>query len=518
MKVTQILPQQAYNAKQVREHEAQVAKQLEISMYQLMERAGAASYQLLTEQQINQGAKQGKKPSSILVVCGKGNNGGDGFVVARLAKQAGLTVVVLLLCAQTHVKGDALIAMQSYLAVQGEIHSISDTCEVAKQIKNFTGDIIIDAMLGTGFSGQLKPVFHRAINAINHHQVPVLSLDIPSGLTADTGFTAQTAVNATVTVTFIAPKKGLLTGQAANHIGKLYFAGLAVDNHFNAVVKSDVFVLNQASKPQLSSRKPASHKGDIGLLLAIGGGQGMPGAIRLASEAALRTGAALVSVCCEQHNQAVVVNGRPELMLAPNNADLLNAARVLNKAKTVLIGPGLGRSEWAKKLFNVVVSKQAKLKKTLIVDADALYFLAQQPFIDNNRVITPHPKEAAMLLNCSVNDIEADRFAAVEKLAQKYGGICLLKGAGSLISNGQQTWINTSGNAGMASGGMGDVLSGIIAALSMQLPDLFTAVKLAVYLHGYVADVVAQKQGQIGMLASDLFLPLQQSINCKCEY
>jgi NAD(P)H-hydrate epimerase len=151
----------------------------------------------------------------------------------------------------------------------------------------------------------------------------------------------------------------------------------------------------------------------------------------------------------------------------------------------------------------------------MIVDADGLYFLAQNPTFNNHRVLTPHPAEAARLLGCRVSDVENDRFIAVTNIVKKYGGICVLKGAGSLISDGEQIWINTSGNAGMASGGMGDVLSGIIAALSLQLDNLFDAVKLGVYLHGYSADIVAKKQGQRGMLASDLFLPLQHSVNIK---
>jgi NAD(P)H-hydrate epimerase len=202
-------------------------------------------------------------------------------------------------------------------------------------------------------------------------------------------------------------------------------------------------------------------------------------------------------------------------MLAPNIAELLIQAEVFAKAKVLLIGPGLGRTPWAQRLYSLITSEQQITSKIQVVDADALYFLTQQPIKNNNRVITPHPKEAAMLLNCTVADIEQDRFAAVEQLVQKYGGICVLKGAGSLVCNGHQTYINTSGNAGMASGGMGDVLSGIIAALSLQMADLFTAVKLAVYLHGNAADIIAKQQGQCGMLASDLFLSLQASINGK---
>lgn len=506
-KFTRILPQQAYSAKQVRENEVKVAHKLSLPMYKLMLRAGDAAFSLLM-------AKY-KALTSIIVVCGKGNNGGDGFVVARLALQAGIKVKVLLLSNEGLVQGDAQTAMRQYTDLAGDIININSINEIKEYYQQYTPDVIIDALLGTGFKGELSSLFHQVIEFVNKQYTPVLSLDIPSGLNSDRGTISRTAINADITITFIALKKGLLTGQAANYVGDLYFAGLAIEQVFIETLNSNIFVLQNNNKPDLPYRKPASHKGNIGLVLALGGGDGLPGAIRLASEAALRSGAALVSVCCAQQNQALVFNGRPELMFAPNDAELLIQAEVFNKAKVLLIGPGLGRTTWAQTLYLSITNEQQVANKIQVIDADGLYFLTQQPTKNNNRVITPHPKEAAMLLNCTVADIEQDRFAAVTQLVQKYGGICVLKGAGSLVCNGHQTYINTSGNAGMASGGMGDVLSGIIAALSLQIPDLFAAVKLAVYLHGNAADVVAQQQGQYGMLASDLFLPLQANINGK---
>jgi len=509
MKLTQSLPQHAYSAKQVRENEPKIAKQLNIDMFELMARAGQAVFTALQ--------KNFKKSRSILVICGKGNNGGDGFVVARLAKLSGFQVKLLLLCEERKVQGDALTAMQQYLEVDtgSATNSIVvlDEVQVKNEIANFSGEVIIDAILGTGFKGPLSSLFEHTINAVNVNQANVLSIDIPSGLDADTGAASGQAINAAITVSFIAIKKGLLTGQAANHVGKFYFAGLQVEEVFAQQINSNLCILQNITKPVIPTRKPASHKGNIGLLLTIGGGQGMPGAIRLASEAALRCGASLVATCCHIDNRSLVFNGRPELMLAPSNVADLQSSALVNKAKALVIGPGLGRSEWAKKLFQFAVNLTGKI---IVVDADGLYFLAQNPHSNNKRVLTPHPAEAAILLGCSIDDVENDRFAAVNDIAEKYGGICVLKGAGSLISDGKQIWINTSGNAGMASGGMGDVLSGIIAALSLQLDNLFDAVKLGVYLHGYSADIIAKKYGQRGMLASDLFLPLQYSVNPKC--
>jgi len=513
-KFTQILPQLAYSTKQVRENEVKVAAKLALPMFQLMLRAGEAAFALLVHQYPN--------AQSIAVICGKGNNGGDGFVLARLALQAGINVKVLLIADKNSIQGDAQTAMQQYIDLAGDMATIATEDDFKQCYQQCSPDIVVDALLGTGFKGDLSPLFAQIIEFINqqHYQQhnAVLSIDIPSGLNADTGAITNTAINADSTITFIALKKGLLTGQAANYIGDLYFAGLAVEQSFAETTSSNIYVLQNNNKPNLPQRKPTSHKGDIGLLLAVGGGEGLPGAIRLASEAALRSGAALVSVCCAFQNQALVFNGRPELMLAPSNAELLAQSNVFHKAKTLLIGPGLGRSHWAEALFSLVSSDLKAQRRIQVVDADGLYFLAQQPNVSSQRVITPHPKEAAMLLNCTVAEIEQDRFAAVNKLVKIYGGICVLKGTGSLVCNGKETWINTSGNAGMASGGMGDVLSGIIAALSLQMADLFAAVKLAVYLHGNAADIIAKQQGQCGMLASDLFLPLQASINGKIIY
>jgi len=505
-KLTRSLPQQAYSAKQVRENEPKVATLLNIEMFELMTRAGKAAFAALQ--------KYFKKTHSILVICGKGNNGGDGFVVARLAKLSGLQVKLILLCEQDMVDGDAAIAMQQYLAIDSmsvtKMIVAVNKLKVENEIANFSGEVIIDAILGTGFKGELTSLFKHTINAVNASPSKVLSIDLPSGLNAETGIAGGQAIKADLTVSFIAIKKGILTGQAANYVGKLYFAGLSVNEVFEQQVNSSIYILKNSTKPVISLRKPASHKGNIGLLLAIGGGQGMPGAIRLASEAALRCGASLVATCCHVDNQALVFNGRPELMLAPSNIVDLQDSAFVNKAQAFIIGPGLGRSEWAKKLYQFTIQQTDKIS---VIDADGLYFLAQNPTFNNQRVLTPHPAEAAQLLDCTVADIERDRFKAVINIVEKYGGICVLKGAGSLISDGKQIWINTSGNAGMASGGMGDVLSGIIAALILQLDNLFDAVKLGVYIHGYSADVIAKNQGQRGMLASDLFLPLQHSVN-----
>tara|TARA_R110001592_G_C13161436_1_gene748968 strand:+ start:1234 stop:2799 length:1566 start_codon:yes stop_codon:yes gene_type:complete len=502
----------AYSAKQVLVNESLVAQSQQLAMYELMERAGTAAFEALRQ--------RWPKAISILVLSGKGNNGGDGFIIARLAHLANIQVTVLITCDIANIKGDALTAYQAMLDA-GVTVSLGSalTQNLIQYISKFSGNIIVDALFGIGFYGALNEPMQQLVSAINEHNAEVLSVDIPSGLCATTGFVSEeNAVVAEVTVTFIVYKQGLLTGQAANFVGELVLADIGLGGSFKQFLVSDV--VYQASYPLLNGDSPlkkrlnTSHKGHIGQVLAVGGGKGMPGAIRLASEAALRCGAALVSVCCHKDNQWLVFNGRPELMLAPNKAKQLANSTAMKKAKVLLLGPGLGQTTWSKVLFDLTVSEVLESKdKWLVLDADGLTILAQTKHYCSRWILTPHPKEAASLLGCDVASIEADRFSAVHRIAKKYGGICLLKGAGTLISDGNQIVINSTGNAGMASGGMGDVLAGIVAALVLQANDNFVATCLAVYIHGAAGDIIANNDGQRGMLASDLFAPLQKLVN-----
>lgn len=498
-----------YSAKQVLQNEALVAQHQGLAMFTLMSRAGGSAFETLQQ--------AWSKAQSILVVCGKGNNGGDGFVIARLAHLANMQVKVLITCDVESLKGDALLAYQNMVSA-GVTEVTTD--HLVEQITSFSGDIIVDALFGIGFYGALTSSMEELVTAINANTAPVLSVDIPSGLCATTGAVEEAlAVIADVTVTFIVYKQGLLTGQAANFIGELILADLSLGESFEQQVTchhyfQKAFPLNNNSSI-LTKRLKTSHKGTIGQVLAVGGGEGMPGAIRLASEAALRCGAALVAVSCHQDNQALVFNGRPELMLAPSQASKLAGASALINAKVLLVGPGLGQTDWSQALFDslIIPIVNGKKNENIVLDADALTLLAKTDYVCSRWVLTPHPKEAAMLLGCDTATIEANRFHAVKAIAKKYGGICVLKGAGSLISDGETVVINGTGNAGMASGGMGDVLSGIIAALILQTEDYFVATCFAVYIHGAAGDIIAARQGQRGILASDLFAPLQRLVN-----
>ena len=499
----QSLPQCAYQATQVLAEEEYVATTQGITLSQLMDRAGQAFFSHMQEELPD--AKH------LFIVAGKGNNGGDGFVVARLAHEQGIQVTVYFSGEVEQLKGDAKAAFDKLASTHVTILYQSELELNHDFFLENRCDLIVDALFGIGFKGSLSDEYIQLISLLNDAEAPIMSIDVPSGLNASTGVASPIAIKAWQTVTFIVLKQGLLTGQAAKHVGQLKLASLTLNDTFNELIDGKVFVQGKETIPSLPARNEVSHKGDIGLMLAIGGQKGMPGAIRLASEAALRTGASLVAVSCHRENHGLVLTGRPELMLAPDNAQQLVDSLFFEKAKVIVLGPGLGQSQWSEEMFKHVVNTP----KPMVLDADGLNILSRFPLKKDNWILTPHPGEAAKLLSITVAEVEQDRFAASKAIVEKYGGICVLKGAGSLITDGKETWINTSGNSGMASGGMGDVLSGIIAASLMQLHHPFLAARLSVFLHGKAADVIAQERGKIGMLASDLFPEVQRLMNEK---
>lgn len=487
------IPQYAYRAEVVQKNEAIIAEQENLSLYQLMEAAGLAAFQLLQT--------QWPKSKTILVVCGKGNNAGDGFILARLALEQGMHVYLHNLAALDEYQGDAKRAVQKYLKAGGSLHKFN-------QIDLIRVELIIDALLGTGLSGPVRDNYRYVIELINQLNKPILSLDIPSGLSANTGQIQGCSIVANLTVTFVAVKKGLLTGEASDYCGELYFSGLGIGATFSDNISSSITINSLSSLKALASRRQSSHKGDSGCMLVVGGNRGTPGAARLSSEACLRSGAGLVGVICHNSNELIILANRPELMLLSFAGGSIDNQQRIDKTQVVVIGPGLGTDDWAKNNFQQALA----LNKPMVIDADGLSLLAKNPQYRNNWVLTPHPGEAAKLLNCTVANIEQDRFESARAIALKYGGICVLKGAGTLVSDGERVAINITGNPGMAVGGMGDVLSGIIGALILQSNNIFQAAKYGVFLHGRAADL-AIIDGQKGLLASDLFPYIRQLVN-----
>ncbi len=478
-----------YRAEQIRTAERFAIEKLNMPGLQLMRLAGEAAFaELLRRWPVTE---------SIVVLCGTGNNGGDGYVLARLAMQAGLKVCVQSVGETASLKGDALTSYQDFIALGGNVNVFDGTVG--------EGDVIVDAMLGTGLNRDVSYCHAQAIAAINGGDRPVLAVDMASGLHADTGCVMAAAVKADVTVTFIALKAGLFTGQAVDYCGEIVCATLDIPQSVFVGVEP---VARLSSKTPLPKRARDAHKGHFGHVLLVGGNLGYSGAIRLAGEAALRSGAGLVSIATRVEHSSLINIGRPELMChGVENSRQLSV--LLDKASVIVIGPGLGQDDWAQQLFKAVVAND----KPCVIDADALNLLSQSPCKRANWILTPHPGEAARLLGCFTQDVAKDRYTAASKLQARFGGVCVLKGAGSLIADSESIHVCTTGNPGMACGGMGDVLAGLSGALLAQGLSLFEAAKLAVYVHGEAADLLAAESGERGMLASDLLTKFKRLLN-----
>jgi len=492
--VTEHLPYALYRAAQVRELDRVAIQELGIPGASLMERAGQAAFDVLRD----------TWPSArdVTLLCGVGNNGGDGYVVARLAQGAGLGNRVIQIGDPDRLQGDARANRDAYLEAGGEVLS-------GGSLPSKT-DVIVDALLGTGLERELAGGWADVVRAVNRHRAPALAIDIPSGLHSDTGAVLGAAVEAAVTVSFIGLKQGLFTGQGPHYCGQVHFNGLEVPAmvYGSQILSARRLDWLKQSK-LLSRRRRTAHKGDFGHVLVVGGASGFSGAARLAGEAAARAGAGLVSLATRPEHAALLSVARPELMChgVTGAAEL---APLLRRATAVAVGPGLGRSNWALRLLGRVLESALPL----VVDADALNLLAEEPIARPDWVLTPHPGEGARLLGTVPAEIERDRFAAARALQGRYGGVVVLKGAGSLVQAGgtRPPGVCTDGNPGMASGGMGDLLTGLIAGLLAQGHTAVDAAELAVCLHGAAADRAAS-QGERGLLASDLLSEIRPLIN-----
>lgn len=487
-------PPQLYLAEQVRALDRCAIAQFGIPGLTLMERAGAAAFSLL----------RSRWPAArhVTVLCGIGNNGGDGFVVARLALQAGLDVRLLQLGDTKKLQGDALASAEKFRQAGGCVELFNEL--------NFSTDLIVDAVLGTGLERAVSGPWETALLAANRHPAPVFALDIPSGLHSDSGRILGCAIRAEATITFIGLKQGMFTGDGPDCCGRIAVDDLEVPAEVYQTVQESARLLRwQSFATLLAPRRRTLHKGDCGHLLLVGGDTGYLGAIRMAGEAALRTGAGLVSIATRPEHAPLIASQRPELMC--HGVEQPKALMpLLARADAVAIGPGLGQQEWGQRMLRRVL--QSKLP--LVVDADALNLLAMEPEQRENWVLTPHPGEAARLLGCTTAEIQADRFQAVSQLQQRYGGVVLLKGAGTLISSapGKQVGLCHEGNPGMASGGMGDLLTGIVGSLVVQGKAIKMAAEMGVCLHGAAADLAA-RAGERGMLATDLLPAIRGLIN-----
>ncbi|MCP8900909.1 NAD(P)H-hydrate dehydratase [Gilvimarinus xylanilyticus] len=456
---------------------------------QLMKRAGRAAFEALLE--------RWSHPEEITVYCGSGNNAGDGFVVAALAAAQRIPVNVVLLGDEEKFSEAAQAAYQ-YARQEGVI--------VMPPGPAPTSGVIVDALLGTGISGEVRPEYRQVIEQINASGLPVVALDIPSGLNADTGAECGLAVKAGLTVSFIGLKRGLLTGRGPALCGELVFDDLGAPEFIYEQVQSDITWPEYAElRARLPAREADAHKGHFGHVMVIGGDTGRGGAALMAAEAAARTGAGLVSLATRPEHVGAALARRPEVM----TCGVISGQELepwLERPSVLVVGPGLGDSPWSEQMLQQALASGLPL----VLDADALNLIAagrlwREGDTRDNWILTPHPGEAGRLLKTDTASVQQDRFAAVQQLQQNYGGAVILKGAGSLVAAADTpVQIITAGNPGMASGGMGDVLSGILGALLAQKMSPADAAALGASLHAHAADLAVEEHGQVSLLATDL--------------
>jgi ADP-dependent NAD(P)H-hydrate dehydratase / NAD(P)H-hydrate epimerase len=484
-----------YTAKQLKEIDRLIVSQGELSGYQLMCRAGQAALTVLKQ--------CWPTVSQIAVFCGPGNNGGDGFVLARVARSQGLNVTVYEVGKgnEKSLPIEAAQARQDWLA-QGEITPFDEQA--------IMGEVVVDALLGIGAHSPLSPALQKAITAINQSQKPVLALDIPSGLQADTGAVLEACVKAEHTLTFIGMKLGLACGQGIEQVGELHFDSLGISCQHYPNLSPVAYRLDSADiMEHLPHRHLTAHKGEHGHVGVIGGGQtGYCGAVCLAGEAALRAGAGLVSAVVAPQSLPLLARSPAELMCYSDTKP--KALQFLFKKITVFVlGPGLSETPWGKEFFKAIIP----FKAMMVVDADGLNWLARYPQKRNNWILTPHPGEAARLLKTTVKKIQDNRLESVKALQEKFGGVIVLKGAGTLIAGpDEEVFIQMGGFPVLATGGTGDVLAGLIGGLLAQGVNAFAAAKIAVSVHANAAQL-EESMGARGMLASDLFLHIRSLLN-----
>lgn len=460
----------------------------------LMRRAGEAAWRHVLQ--------HWPDAQRLLVVCGPGNNGGDGYELARHAQQSGRSVCVVRLPAHAPRTGPARQACGEYAAEGGLIEVHAHELPAA--------DLVVDALFGIGLSRAPDAASAALIEAINRHAAPVLALDVPSGIDCDRGSAPGAAVVATRTLEFLAPKAGLRTGAALDHVGARALAILGVlpatplDGACAEVLQAD------ALSAWLRRRPRDSHKGTYGRVLCVGGDHGSGGAIVLCAHAAARCGAGWTQVATRAAHVTVLLARLPEAMGDAVDDGAALALR-LHLADVIAIGPGLGQGEWGRDLLATALGAG----KALVIDADALNLLASHPQpLPADTILTPHPGEASRLLGITTADVQGDRFHAARALSERHGCVVVLKGAGTIVAApGRLPRVVDAGNPGMAVAGMGDVLTGVIAALRAQGLPAFDAASCGALLHATAGDAAAGDGGERGLLPTDLMPWLRRLAN-----
>ncbi len=469
-----------------------VINEFGIPGFELMARAGQGAFQVLR--------KRWPNCERIAILCGRGNNGGDGYILATVAMQAGIDVHVYRL--GTPDTPDAKMAFAAFQRMNGVWQDISDVHDLSHY------ELIVDALFGSGLTRDIDGQLCGRMERIQSSGRPILALDLPSGLDGDTGAVRGIALKADVTVSFISTKLGLVSGAGKYYRGHLEVDALGIPlaayqriEETAALIDLDTLAVHKLKRP------PDAHKGNAGRVLIIGGNDTMQGAVVMAGRAALRAGSGLVSVAPATGGAEWLCAGAPEIRSFPVR-NTLEVTTLLQHSDVVGIGPGLGQDDWAIEMWNAV--RQSAANK--VVDADALNLLAGKHQKSTSWILTPHPGEAGRLLGVSAQQVQSDRIAAAKQIVDRYGGICVLKGAGTIVAGGARIWLCDQGNPGMATGGMGDVLTGIICSLWAQGLNAEEAACLGVWLHANAGDESADEDGAIGMMATDLLPKIRSGL------
>ena len=500
-------------ARQMRDLDRRAIEEFAVPGVVLMENAGRATAELAGRH------FAAAFPGPVLVLCGKGNNGGDGYVVARHLANRGWRVETLVLARRDAICGDAAIHLEILLRSQAAVEFIAEPEALASALGRCAPQLIVDALLGTGLGSEVKGPFRQAVDWINGTGLPVVSVDIPSGLDADSGRIQGVAVQAALTVTFACAKLGQILYPGADLVGALEVVDIGMPQVLLAQVPDAlVFTDRQEAARLLPARPLAGHKGTFGHLLVVAGSTGKSGAAALTAEAGMRGGAGLVTLATAAGERAILAAKLTEVMTAalPESdggisLQAIDPLRELTAGTEALaLGPGLGQAPETAALVRLLVTE---CPLPLVLDADGLNALAGH--LDPLRqreaatLLTPQPGEMARLIGGTIRDVETDRVHVARNFAQQHRVVVVLKGARTIIAfpDGQLR-INASGNPGMASGGMGDLLTGLLGALLAQGMTATDAAVLGVFLHGLAADRLAARQGSAGLLASDLLREL----------
>jgi NAD(P)H-hydrate epimerase len=453
---------------------------------------------------------------NAVVIAGKGNNGGDGYVIARHLCLAGWSVTVTILAERSSISGDAAVNLDrlpqdtvSYCPIEGQLSSRH--MDVISQ-----ADLVVDAMLGTGLRSDVSGVYREAIEIINAAGRPIMAVDIPSGIHGTTGRVLGNAVRASVTVTFAFAKLGHVLYPGAEYTGRLVVADIGIPPHLMEAAPGYDLLNDDFIRPMLRRRDRQAHKGQFGHCLVVAGSTGRTGAAALSANSAVRAGSGLVTLAVAESLHSILETKTTEVMTVPlpdsNSGSITSSAfpaieKLLEGKDALALGPGLGRRPGTTALVQTIVESVAL---PMVIDADGLNALADDITILRRKksasiILTPHPGEMARLLGTSIPDVEAIRISVAQEFARNFGVYLVLKGARTIIAAPTGiAAINGSGNPGMASGGMGDVLTGIIVSLLGQHYSAWDACRIGVYIHGYAANLVADEKGEIGMNASDV--------------